>query len=165
MLKSLSLSLSLSVCVCVWYCIAMNTDMCLRMPCTHDISRCEPEWVVVQHGAHVIRWRFGAHFDKRVFPSTWRITGTIDTPVQLAVQTNDAHHIESYSRACPLTSSYRYRIVCAYSCVRNAFPPRIVLMQTKGRWLRIWVDIGSADSIAFDMLVNALRGYHEKVWR
>lgn len=38
-------------------------------------------------------------------------------------------------------------------------------MQTKGRWLRIWVDIGSADSIAFDMLVNALRGYHEKVRR
>lgn len=35
-------------------------------------------------------------------------------------------------------------------------------LQVKGRWLRVWVDIGSADSIAFDMLVNALRGFHDK---
>lgn len=32
-------------------------------------------------------------------------------------------------------------------------------MQYKGRWCRIWVDIGNADNLCFDILINALRQF------
>lgn len=31
-------------------------------------------------------------------------------------------------------------------------------LEVQGSWARFWVDLGSADEVAFDMLINALRG-------